>query len=64
MLIMLRPIADRIKGPSLSMVAAGPAMENISLPAAAIGLAPNTGEATNVAPLSPRRSEHLAHVSG
>lgn len=46
------------------MVAAGPAMENISFPAAAIGLAPNTGEATKMAPFWLRRSEHLAHVSG
>ena len=64
MLMILLPIAARMKGPILSMVAAGPAMENMSFPAAATGLAPNTGEATKIAPLRPRRSEDLAHVSG
>ncbi|KUI63844.1 hypothetical protein VM1G_12029 [Cytospora mali] len=29
-----------------------------------MALAPNTGEATKMAPFSPRRSEHFAHVSG
>lgn len=51
MFMMLRPIAESMKGPILSIVAAGPAMENMSLPAAAMGLAPNTGEAMNVVPL-------------
>jgi len=48
----------------LSNAADGPAMANISFPAAAMALAPKTGEAMNCAPLLDKVSEALDEVSG
>lgn len=48
----------------ISITAAGPAIENISLPAAATSLSPKTGDATKNAPSSCSRSAADAHVSG
>lgn len=64
MSIMLLPITSITYGRTFSKAAEGPAMAKISFPAAAIGLAPNTGEEMKKAPALARRSEHLATVSG
>ncbi|EFX05371.1 hypothetical protein CMQ_3440 [Grosmannia clavigera kw1407] len=64
MLMICRPITPTTKGVSFSITAAGPAMEKMSWPEAATGLAPKTGEATNVAPFSPSRFAHFVLVSG
>lgn len=61
---MLRPITSKISGRSRLRIAGGPDIANINFPAAATGLAPKTGEAMNVAPLSPRLDEHSWHVCG
>lgn len=50
--LMLRPITFMMRGLIVSTALAGPATANISFPAAATGLAPNTGAAMNVAPCS------------
>lgn len=61
---MLRPITSWINGFTLSIAAAGPAIAKMSFPAAATGLAPNTGAAMNDAPRSARRCAVDAAVSG
>lgn len=53
-----------MSGFTVSIAATGPAIAKISFPAAATGLAPNTGEATNDAPLSARRCAVDVAVSG
>lgn len=53
-----------MSGFTVSIAAAGPAIAKISFPAVATGLAPNTGEAMNDAPLSVRRCAVDAAESG
>lgn len=62
--IILRPMTSVTYGRRVSITAAGPAIENISLPAAATFLSPKTGDATKEAPSSRSLSAADAHVSG
>lgn len=61
---MLLPITLRTSGFTRSVEAFGPAIAKISLPAAAIALAPKTGDAIKAAPRSVSFSDAFATVSG
>lgn len=62
--MMLRPITFSTNGFTAARAAEGPAIAKINLPAAAMGLAPKTGEEMNVAPFADKASKTEAAVSG
>lgn len=62
--IILLPITLRTNGFSFSVVSFGPAIAKINFPAAAIALAPKTGDATKEAPALVSFSDALATVLG
>lgn len=62
--MMLLPITLRTNGFTSSVEAVGPAIAKISFPAAAIALAPNTGDAMKEAPRFVNFSDALWTVLG